>query len=841
MMNAYLEKMIHPLVALTFLAANAYPATYYLDADGGNDGNAGTATNSAWATLAKANAVTFSAGDQILLQCGDTFAGKLVLGNESGTAGNVITVASYGSGDKPVIDASGYEAGVRIQNVQYVEVRDLEITADGGVTVDGSATDLRHGVYVSGSTASHGHITLRNLTIHDIYPETDTVWPETWFYGVSSNYYAGEGIRIQGGATWLDDVLIEDCHVERTGFKGLDIKQASNIQILNTTLKDVGGPGIVPVNTSDLIVRGCTVDSSGAYLDPRMSGRGSGMWPNKSDRVLVEHNRFMHARGRNDSCGIHIDHYCTDVTIQYNLSLDNEGGFIKIFCKEALRNVYRYNISINDGQRVAHNDGVAWVNDGKTMEFVDGTDDVGNPYTLTNTYIYNNTIYTKADYTSRYSLTPKLDGVLMANNIFYIEGPTANVYTKGGTETPTDILFENNLYIRANLLPATLAISDAGPMVGDPLFANPGGLAPEDYIPGATNVVRDQGIAFANAPGDGVGPYTGHPTVDYFGNPIIGLPDFGAVEIGGVLPSPWIRIDLVEVVGTNVVLGCTNGPASSWFALQSKTNLMDAAWTTVQTDLPIDATGAGSVTNPITLHQEFYRLFESDPPPAGLLVIEFTTPDYSNGTLNGQQNWNAEAGWSVGDSAGAGYAATAVNTDAAVWNEPVQLDVGETYSLSINLQFGGGPYATPTGFVYAFLGGLKPGNAAASVATGEATAADANIQILSGSDSYRLLNNWTQIASQITTGQLDAGDVLQFDYELTLGTAASNTSYTVRLQNLTDGTDTGIGTVSEVDASVYTALTGSGAYGFFQSINPGAYGSGLSGVQVNSFAAGVMP
>lgn len=212
--------------------------------------------------------------------------------------------------------------------------------------------------------------------------------------------------------------------------------------------------------------------------------------------------------------------------------------------------------------------------------------------------------------------------------------------------------------------------------------------------------------------------------------------------------------------------------------------------------------------------------------------IEFTAPDYSDGALDGQQNWNAESGWAVGDSAGEGHVLTPDNSSAAVLSNAIQLNLGETYSLSVNLQFGG-TYATPTGWVYTFLGGLKDSATAADVGVG-GTAADANIQILAESDVYRLLNNYSQIGNQIQTGTLDDGDELQFDYTLTLGADAASTFYTVQLQNLSDGTDTSVGTVTGVDESIYTALTGSGAFGFFQSINPGANGSGLSGVQVNS-------
>ncbi len=217
-------------------------------------------------------------------------------------------------------------------------------------------------------------------------------------------------------------------------------------------------------------------------------------------------------------------------------------------------------------------------------------------------------------------------------------------------------------------------------------------------------------------------------------------------------------------------------------------------------------------------------------------IISFTSGEgFSDGALNGQQGWNAEAGWVV-DSTGAGKVATTVNSEIAVLNQAVTLTTGQSYGLSVNFQFGGTVYSTPTAYVYAFLSGLKVGSDATQVATGNASAADANVQIILNTDTYRLLNNFSVItgANNITGTQLNPGDVLQYDYNLTLGADAASTFYTVRLQNLTDGTDTGTGTITGVDATIYAALTGSGAYGFFQTINPSTGASGLAGAQVNS-------
>ena len=98
-------------LAYVLFAAVSAADNYYIDADGGNDINSGTSPSEAWATLAQASSVSFQAGDQILLQRGDTFYGKLELDEISGTESLPVQVGAYGTGADPVIDAAGYLAG----------------------------------------------------------------------------------------------------------------------------------------------------------------------------------------------------------------------------------------------------------------------------------------------------------------------------------------------------------------------------------------------------------------------------------------------------------------------------------------------------------------------------------------------------------------------------------------------------------------------------------------------------------------------------------------------------------------------------------------------------------
>ena len=93
-------KKIILIIFLVIVAFNSKATNYYVS-NSGNDSNPGTEAQP-WQTLAKVSSRSFSAGDQILFACGNTFYGTLTL-NSSGANGNQITYGAYGTGAKPVI------------------------------------------------------------------------------------------------------------------------------------------------------------------------------------------------------------------------------------------------------------------------------------------------------------------------------------------------------------------------------------------------------------------------------------------------------------------------------------------------------------------------------------------------------------------------------------------------------------------------------------------------------------------------------------------------------------------------------------------------------------------
>jgi hypothetical protein len=89
---------------LICIGISAHATNYYVS-NSGNDANAGTSPENAWKTIAKVNSSmsVFTAGDSILLKRGDVFKEKLTV-TRSGSALSPIVIASYGAGQKPILD-----------------------------------------------------------------------------------------------------------------------------------------------------------------------------------------------------------------------------------------------------------------------------------------------------------------------------------------------------------------------------------------------------------------------------------------------------------------------------------------------------------------------------------------------------------------------------------------------------------------------------------------------------------------------------------------------------------------------------------------------------------------
>ncbi len=547
-MRCFIVFFLQVVISLGCSKAGADFQTFYINSSTGSDSNSGQSVGAPWATLQPLGGKSLDPGDKILLAAGSIFKGSLILEDCSGTAQKPIIVESYednGNSNLPLIDAYGFTDGILIKNCSHIKVSGIEITGNGGgvVTSVNPKSNMHCGVLVTVSDAgSYENIQLSDLKIRDLFFEEKGVERGAdEVHSANGEQSYGWGIRVINqtqGAT-LKNIRIENCDVENVAHTGIKVtgsnKNIEDVTISKNIVSYSGGPGMQMSGVSNALVRDNEVQYSGSSNDSRKWGRGSGFWCWGSSDILIEKNSFRKANGPGDSAGCHIDFNCNNVVVQYNLSEGNAGGFCEILGNN-YNCSYRYNISIYDGYRVKGEEGA--FQEGKIF-WLSGYAGSDNPRTGPfNSYFYNNTIYVSKDIVAKIAVDRASSGVLIANNIFCFEGESQEVkgdqYSPetGGESSVERIVFKNNLYLNDANWPENVLIQDHDPFFGNPGYQNPGGLTAEDYIPQNASLIRNKGIPIEKIPGDELGLAIGlEVEKDFFGNPVKGLPDMGAIEM----------------------------------------------------------------------------------------------------------------------------------------------------------------------------------------------------------------------------------------------------------------------------------------------------------------------
>lgn len=535
-------KHFRTFVMLLFLSTSTFATEYYVNAATGNDKNNGKSETQAWQSLAKVSNTNFKPGDIILLANGQEFKGSIEWTNLSGSKSKPIVISSYmvsGSTMKPVINAKDHLGGIVLVNCSHIKVDGLTIVANGGKAPKKTKKGIRCGVLVTTSKAGvFQNISLENLEVKDVFYENPNFQrgkDEVRSANGTQSY--GWGIRFinTNKDAMLKDVLVQSCTVSNVAHTGIKLKgKLEGLKLYNNEVFKTGGPGMQFSLVTDAHVKGNNINYSGSHDDSRKWGRGSGLWTWGVKKALIEHNSFRNAFGPADSAGCHIDFNCNDVIVQYNVSENNAGGFAEILGNN-WNCAYRYNVSINDGYRVKKK-GVAF-QEGKIYwlsGFVGKDRKRHGPY---NSYFYNNTIYVKSDILAKMAVAKVASGALLMNNIFYIEGKSKAVLgdqyqpQEAGEATIENIVFKNNLFLKAENWPKDVLIQDEAPVFGNPQFVNAGGKEIKDYTPTNIELIKNKGIEIPFIPKDKKGLFIGLKVEkDILGNKIKGNPDMGAIQ-----------------------------------------------------------------------------------------------------------------------------------------------------------------------------------------------------------------------------------------------------------------------------------------------------------------------
>ena len=134
-------------------ASEAVGATTYYVSPTGSDSNNGTSPARRSRRLGRASNLPLAPGDQVLLQRGASFSGKLAIWR-SGTAGSPITIGAYGTGSKPVVTGDCLEIGgsyitMTDFTVQYCTVNGIWTDGVGNVISNIEATHNIQGIDVA--------------------------------------------------------------------------------------------------------------------------------------------------------------------------------------------------------------------------------------------------------------------------------------------------------------------------------------------------------------------------------------------------------------------------------------------------------------------------------------------------------------------------------------------------------------------------------------------------------------------------------------------------------------------------------------------------------------------
>ncbi|NVO20851.1 MAG: DNRLRE domain-containing protein [Bacteroidetes bacterium] len=478
--------------------------TYYIDALNGSDGNTGLSEVTAWKTLTKVNATTFSANNRILFKAGQVWTGRLYP-KGSGSAGFPIIIDMYGSGNKPLIDGNGMTGTgvVYLYNQQYWEINNLEVTNDAAVGDD------RRGVRIEAENyGTANHIYLRNLNIHNIKGSIGQ--------NRSDKRTSGIGYAIVDASTTdthFNDILVENCVITSCDNQGIITEcvtddgfdpytpQWNAIKITNAVIRN---NTISDISKNAMIIRlfeGGVVEHNVCF-NTATAITGNTIFSASCSGTVFQYNEgYNNLSPDYDGSLYDADLRSPNTYWQYSYSHDNAHGLFWTCTVQADVNVVcRYNISQND------HGNIFCIN-----------------YPVNSCFVYNNTVYVPS------TLSPLI--ISERNN----GGSGARVYS-----------FKNNLIYNLSSSAAYDWTSGYSRTIDYNCFY---GVHPSTEPSDPHKVTGDPKLAGAGTGGTGIGSVNGYKLLsgsscinkgtsisnnggfDYWGNPLYnGLPDIGAHE-----------------------------------------------------------------------------------------------------------------------------------------------------------------------------------------------------------------------------------------------------------------------------------------------------------------------
>ncbi|HMR49291.1 MAG TPA: right-handed parallel beta-helix repeat-containing protein, partial [Arachnia sp.] len=520
---------------------DAAGTTYFVDCDATAPG-IGT-RQAPLTSLGAVGELRLEPGDAVLFKRGSTCTGALTT-QGSGTAEAPLLIDAYGDGTQlPRIDGQGVAETVLLDNQEYWEIRNLEIT-NIDPTPSARFTAMRRGVVIKNTDAGQlSHFRLENLYIHDVT-------------GQNKKDLGGSGgiqVEVYPGSvpSWFDDVVIANNRIEDVNRSGINMSTAwlcrqemawdsgyctkgdnarnpwtpsTGLVIRDNVVDGTGGDGIVVQMNKGAVVEGNVVSDAANRAN---QGSNAGVWAWNADDTVFRGNTVTGTRklaGNNDGTSFDIDYGTRNTVFEHNVSYANEGGMV-FFCGCAAswlpnagfasEGVYRYNFSIGEISRVG---------------FLAGATDGA---------FYNNTIVITDDSAAEFlSVNNAGSSILLANNL--VVSLRQGGVTSAAASSPNLLTWRNNAFYSvdaASTWPGTQADGNQKLDIDDLPAAALAALEDLAVIDGTgeLDLTTLTQVTAPNLAGAGIA-VAEEGTVDLFGNavPHRCAPDIGAYQFSEV-------------------------------------------------------------------------------------------------------------------------------------------------------------------------------------------------------------------------------------------------------------------------------------------------------------------
>lgn len=409
---------------------------YYVAASG-NDDNNGLSQQTAWRSIDKVNTVDFKPGDSVLFEGSAIFNGTIKLtSDDNGVPGKLVVFTSYGKGNA-TIDA-GDGDGLLAVNTSFLKLISLNFEGSGVNTNKGSGIHF----FANDSLNAPSDVEITGCRAKGFSASG-------FAFGANDNiaYKGYRHVRITYCDATENGNAGFSSYGSQLGYQHKDFYMAycrafGNRGILSKT-QGHSGNGIVMAMIDGLLIEHCEAFENGA--DNRCDAGGPvGIWVWMCKNAIIQHciSYNNHTGSTKDGGGFDIDGGASNCILQYNYSYNNDGAGYLLAEFGALfpftNNIIRFNISANDGRKNGYGAISVW-----------GAD---SAYSVTNSYVYNNTIYlddnnlingTPAAVTY---LGPHFKNVVIANNIFVTKGNVNFINSDSILKNTKAFLLHNNYY-----------------------------------------------------------------------------------------------------------------------------------------------------------------------------------------------------------------------------------------------------------------------------------------------------------------------------------------------------------------------------------------------------------